>query len=114
MELTSDLFEKHMWIFSNKSRAQMLYLLEKGDFCGFHLEQFLGIKQPNISKHMDKMITYGFITANKKGFRTIYHLNEEIIIQYRDLFKMLDSIYDGQFKPESAEFKALLKECRNM
>lgn len=85
--------EREMWIFSNETRLQMIYILNIADLCGRDIGEILDIRQPNVSKHTEKMVELDIISEYKIGRRVFYHLNGEVKVKYPGIFKEIRSVY---------------------
>lgn len=85
--------EREMWIFSNETRLQMIHILNTADLCGRDIGEILDIRQPNVSKHTEKMVELGIITEYKIGRRVFYHLNDDVKAKYPGIFKQIKNVY---------------------
>lgn len=64
-------------------------LLEYGELCVCELEELLGIKQANTSKHLSKFKELDVLTSTRDGNLIKYSIKEEFLNENVDLIKYL-------------------------
>lgn len=110
--MSEQLFIKQMSIFTDSTRLKIINLLDKSDFCAMHIEQLTGVSQPNISRHIDKMITAQIVVATKSGRRNIYALDAEFKANYPEIISQINSLYQAEL--DLVKISALSSECKEM
>lgn len=110
--MSEQLFIKQMSIFTDSTRLKIINLLDKSEFCAMHIEQLTGVSQPNISRHIDKMITAQIVVATKSGRRNIYALNPEFKVQYAQIITQVNSLYNHEL--DLVKIDVLSSECKGM
>ncbi len=103
---------KKMGIFTDETRLKLIYTLSLNNFCSIHLEKLLSVSQPNISRHIDKMVTSGIVDIIKDGRRNIYCLNKDFKKNNSEIIKEITDVYSGIFKDD--EFEKIKKECNEL
>lgn len=76
-------------ILSDTNRLRILNLLKECPLCVGELQTLLDIKQPNASKHLEKLKLYELIIPNKKAQWVYYELNLPNFEAYSFLNKLL-------------------------
>ncbi len=100
---------KQMNVFTDATRLKIIYVLSQNNFCSIHLEKLLGVSQPNVSRHLDKMINADIVTSKKSGRRNIYMLNEKFVKENSQIIEQIKVIYDESL--DSTKFEEYKKEC---
>jgi DNA-binding transcriptional ArsR family regulator len=59
------------------SRLQIVELLRRRPFCVGDIAERLGIRQPQVSKHLRVLSVAGLVAAEPVARRRIYHLRQE-------------------------------------
>ncbi len=107
--MTERNYIKQMNIFTDATRLKIIYILSYNNFCSIHLEKFLDVSQPNISRHIDKMINAEIVTSEKKGRRNIYQLNQKFVEENSQIISQIRQLYHGLLDDE--QFETYKKEC---
>ena len=77
-------------LLSDQTRFQILSsLLNFDQLCVSEIEQLLGIKQANTSKHLKKMKEFGVVKTNRVGNTIYYHLTESFLHDHEGLIRYL-------------------------
>ncbi len=66
-------------ILGEKNRIEVVQLLSKKDRRAIELSELTDVRFVNISKHLDYLRKFGFVSAYKKGLHTYYHLENNIL-----------------------------------
>ncbi len=103
---------KKMSIFTDETRLKLIYTLSLNNFCSIHLEKLLSVSQPNISRHIDKMVSSGIVDIIKDGRRNIYSLNEEFIKNNSEIINEIKEVYKELFNKK--EFKEVKEDCNKL
>ncbi len=103
---------KKMGIFTDETRLKLIYTLSLNNFCSIHLEKLLSVSQPNISRHIDKMVTSGIVDIIKDGRRNVYCLNKDFKKNNSQIIKEISDVYSGLFNEE--EFKKTKEDCNKL
>ncbi len=103
---------KKMSIFTDQTRLKLIYVLSLSSFCSIHLEKLLSVSQPNISRHIDKMVSAGIITIKKDGRRNIYSLSKKFKKDNSQIINEIKNLYADLF--DEKEFIKTKKECDQM
>jgi ArsR family transcriptional regulator len=67
--------EKLLKVLADEKRLRILKLLQKHPCCVCELAAVLGVTQPSISRHLNKLCSVGLLSSKKMGFWTDYFLN---------------------------------------
>ncbi|MCY1151205.1 MAG: metalloregulator ArsR/SmtB family transcription factor [Sphaerochaetaceae bacterium] len=78
-------------ILSDQTRLRILNLLKEDSLCGGEIQTLLDIKQPNASKHLEKLKLYELILSKKKAQWVYYQINLEKFEKYKFLKDLLFS-----------------------
>ncbi len=84
---------KQMSIFTDPTRLKIIYVLSMNKFCSMHLEKLLNVSQPNISRHLDKMINADIVASQKNGRRNIYMLTETFVDEHSQIIAQIQGLY---------------------
>ncbi len=110
--MTEQLFIKQMGVFTDPTRLKIICILAKNNFCSMHLEKLIGVSQPNISRHIDKMINAEVVDVKKIGRRNIYNLNATFIKSNADLIAQVCELYKSEFAADLIETYG--QECKEL
>ena len=83
------------------ARLQILNALRRGERSVSELMEETGLGQANVSKHLQLLHTYGFVTRRKEGLFVYYQLAD------RDVFRLCD-IMCGRLARETRQRGKLL------
>lgn len=83
---------------SDENRMRILNLLRKRRLCVGELQTILGLSQPNVSKHLNKLKSLGLIEVDKKGQTSYHALNQDTISSLDFLSVLIHSDLDGKFE----------------
>lgn len=64
-------------------------LLDFDRLCVSEIENLLGIKQANTSKHLKKLREYGVIESNREGNIVYYNISQKFIENHEGLIRYL-------------------------
>jgi len=70
---------------ADKNRLRIVKLLQHKKMCVCELSDIIGITQPSVSRHLNKLKSAGLIGTNKDGLWTNYYLKEADTIYGRIL-----------------------------
>ena len=77
-------------LLADKTRFQILSsLLDFDQLCVSEIEQLLGIKQANTSKHLKKMKEFGVVNSTRKGNIVYYKVTETFLHDHEALIRYL-------------------------
>jgi ArsR family transcriptional regulator len=77
-------------LLSDQTRFQILSsLLDFDQLCVSELENLLGIKQANTSKHLKKMKESGIVDSKREGNTVYYHVTQEFLQDHEGLIRYL-------------------------
>lgn len=77
-------------LLSDQTRFQILSsLLDFDQLCVSELENLLGIKQANTSKHLKKMKEFGIVRSKRNGNTVYYHVTDEFLRDHEGLIRYL-------------------------
>lgn len=66
--------ERCLKALAEKNRLRILKLLQHRKMCVCELAQVIGVSQPSISRHLNKLKSAGLIDSEQEGFWTNYYL----------------------------------------
>jgi ArsR family transcriptional regulator len=58
----------------DETRLRIVAFLSHGELCVCHLEEALGLSQPNVSRHLGTLRTAGIVEARRQGSWVHYRL----------------------------------------
>ena len=67
---------------ADENRIRILNILRNGELCGCDIEAVLGIKQSNVSRHLNRLKVAGIIYSDKKAQWVYYQLNDKIFQRF--------------------------------
>jgi ArsR family transcriptional regulator len=76
-------------ILSDQTRLRILNLLKEDSLCVGEIQTLLDIKQPNASKHLEKLKLYELILSKKKAQWVYYQINLKNFEKYKFLKDLL-------------------------
>lgn len=103
---------KQMAIFTDATRLKIIYILSLNKFCSMHIEKLLNVSQPNISRHIEKMLNADVVICEKRGRRNIYELNPEFIQMHSQIIEQLQDLYIDLLDKE--KFAQYILECKRL
>jgi DNA-binding transcriptional ArsR family regulator len=59
---------------SHPTRLRIVHLLGEGELCVSRLEELLGVPQPSVSQHLQRLRYAGLIESERKGHLVCYRL----------------------------------------
>jgi ArsR family transcriptional regulator len=98
----SEIAYTHIWIvmsmdivyifkaLADENRIRILNILRNGELCGCDIEAVLGIKQSNVSRHLNMLKIAGIIHSDKKSQWVYYQLNDKIFQRFPFLSIIID------------------------
>jgi ArsR family transcriptional regulator len=99
-------FVEMIKIFSDETRLRILNILFQGEHCNCDLEEVLELSQPNISKHLKKIMLLDLATSRKSSYWTYYKINEEVFIKHPFIIEIMKEIQDLEpFKSDLIKLK---------
>ncbi|PWJ92070.1 ArsR family transcriptional regulator [Oceanotoga teriensis] len=84
-------------IFSDETRIRIFNLLYEKECCICDIENILNLKQPNISKHIKKMLLLKLIKKRKEGNWSYYSINFEKINEYKFINEIILKLREKNF-----------------
>lgn len=62
---------------SHPTRLRIVHLLGEGELCVSRLEELLGVPQPSVSQHLQRLRYAGLIESERKGHLVCYRLLDD-------------------------------------
>ncbi len=62
---------------SHPTRLRIVDLLREGELCVSRLEELLGVPQPSVSQHLQRLRYAGLIDSERKGHLVCYRLRDD-------------------------------------
>lgn len=90
-------------VLAEPARLQILNALRAGEMTVTELIEATGIKQANVSKHLQLLHSAGFVGRRKAGLHVYYHIADEGVFQ-------LCHLVCGRLRAETDERRALLAQ----
>ena len=78
---------------SHPTRLRIVHLLREGELCVSRLEELLGIPQPSVSQHLQRLRYAGLIESERKGHLVCYRLRDD---SAADVLRVLVPPRDGR------------------
>ena len=97
LELVAERFK----VLAEPARLQILNALRGGEQTVTELIEATGIKQANVSKHLQLLHTAGFVGRRKEGLHVYYHIADEGVFE-------LCHLVCGRLQTETGQRLALL------
>lgn len=72
---------------SHPTRLRLLELIREKQPCVKHMEETLGVAQPNISQHLSLLRNMGIVSSNREGNKVCYEINNSLVINILDALK---------------------------
>jgi ArsR family transcriptional regulator len=72
---------------SDETRMKIYMMLSERTLCACQLLSELDISQPTLSHHMKILESSGWVTTEKKGTWTHYHIDEDTVQAFIDFFR---------------------------
>src|SRR5262250_1886651 len=82
----------------DETRLRIVALLSHGELCVCHLEDALGISQPNASRHLAVLRNAGVVEPRRNGNWVYYRLVEQTDEECRQHMKTLVQTFSKQAK----------------
>ena len=100
---------------ADENRIRILNILRNGELCGCDIEAVLGIKQSNVSRHLNRLKVAGIIYSDKKAQWVYYQLNDKIFQRFPFLSIIInDEIEKISICKEDLKFlKKVKASCRS-
>jgi ArsR family transcriptional regulator len=76
-------------VLGDNTRLRILNLLSKQELCVYQIIQVLKLKEPNVSKHLNRLRYSGLISCRKTAQWCYYSTNQDFINQNLILFDYL-------------------------
>ncbi len=73
--------------FTNETRLKIIDLLRDGEKSVGELAESIGLNQPNISQHLNKLKNKDFVEKRREGNRIYYSIKDEKIFDAFDLIR---------------------------
>lgn len=80
-------------VIAHPVRVQILQELANGVKCVSDLEDFLDLRQPNVSQHLSLLRSHGVIDYYMDGRLRCYFLKDPLV---PDILSLLENEYDGE------------------
>jgi len=88
-------------------RLRILFVISShGEICAADILPELGITQPTLSHHMSVLVDCGAVNVRKDGRRSLYSINEKMIILIESLANALRSGEQAKTIPVAAKRRA--------
>jgi ArsR family transcriptional regulator len=94
----------------DETRVRILALLVHGELCVCHLEQALGLSQPNVSRHLGILKAAGVLDSRRDGTWVYYRITEQEHDSVRSVLAVLAKTF-GAEKALRADHVRLQKNC---
>ena len=72
---------------AHPTRLHLLELIREQQPCVKHMEEILGVAQPNISQHLSLLRNMGIVTSNRDGNQVCYQISKTIVLKILDALK---------------------------
>ncbi|MEI6101645.1 MAG: metalloregulator ArsR/SmtB family transcription factor [Eubacteriales bacterium] len=76
-------------VLGDTTRLRILNLLSKQELCVYQIIQVLKLKEPNVSKHLNRMRYCGLISCNKISQWCYYSIDNDFVAQNIRLYEFL-------------------------
>lgn len=94
----------------DESRLRIVVLLTHGELCVCHLEQALGLSQPNVSRHLGILRMAGIVDARRDGTWVYYKLADQEHDAVQQILATLTEAF-GAERSIRADHAKLRKSC---
>lgn len=95
--------------FGEPSRLQIVDLLRSGPRSVGEVVDALGIRQPQVSKHLGVLSGAGIVVAEPVARRRIYHLEPEPFAQVRDWVDSFEQLWEVRLDSLGAYLDSITK-----
>ncbi|WP_126994129.1 ArsR/SmtB family transcription factor [Thermosipho globiformans] len=98
-------------LFSNETRARILFLISNTEVCNCDIENVLNITQSNVSKHLKQAEFLNLVNKRKSSYWTYYSLNNEMLKRYSFINEILKELAKIEpFKNDLKNLREYLKK----
>ena len=95
---------------ADENRIRILNLLRNNELCVCDIENVLGIKQSNASRHLNRLKIAGIIVSEKKSPWVYYRLKDEIFVKFPFLSLIInDEVRKASICKEDLELMEKIK-----
>ena len=94
---------------SEPNRLRILALLREGTLCACDLEQALGLRQSNLSRHLTVLKNARLVSATKKNTFVYYHLSAEHKTGF-DIAGFLGTLHGDPWDADTFSLKTFLTQ----
>jgi ArsR family transcriptional regulator, arsenate/arsenite/antimonite-responsive transcriptional repressor len=101
---------RRLKVLGDETRIRILNLLKDSELCVCEITYALGATQSNISRHLEKLSSAGFVVSSKKAQWVSYKLNSELLAEYPFIENILKDELDKI--DQCREDLKLLAECQ--
>jgi len=98
-------------LFSNETRARILFLISNTEVCNCDIENVLNITQSNVSKHLKQAEFLNLINKRKNSYWTYYSLNQEMLKKYSFINEILKEL--AKIEPFKNDLKKMNEYLKN-
>ncbi len=92
------------------SRLQLVELLRTGPYSVSQLVERLGIRQPQVSKHLRVLSGTGIVAAERAGRHRIYHLEDAPFEQVADWVDTFEKLWEVRLDSLGAFLESIESE----
>ncbi|SHH52505.1 ArsR/SmtB family transcription factor [Thermosipho atlanticus] len=92
-------------LFSNETRARILFLIWNKELCNCDIENVLKISQSNISKHLRQAEFLNFVEKRKDSYWTYYKINPQMCEKYKFIEEIFNEL--SKIEPFKSDFEKL-------
>lgn len=94
----------------DETRVRIVALLAHGELCVCHLEEALGISQPNCSRQLGILKSAGIVDSRRDGTWVYYRITEQEHASVKSVLDMLAKTF-GAERVLRADLARLKKNC---
>ena len=94
----------------DETRVRIVALLVHGELCVCHLEQALGLSQPNCSRQLGILKSAGIVDSRRDGTWVYYKLTEQETESVKNVLDLLARTFGAQ-RALRADHTRLKKNC---
>ena len=94
----------------DETRVRMVALLTHGELCVCHLEQALGLSQPNCSRQLGILKSAGIVDSRREGTWVYYRITDQDHEPVKHVLDVLGATFSTQ-RALRADLNRLKKSC---
>lgn len=106
-------FKQQISVFTDDTRNKIICLLNINECCVSELVRILDIPQPNVSRHLDKLVLAGAVHCEIEGRNKYYRLNRVFAEKYAMEIKEVCEAYSDEIDISTVDIRNLKRHTNS-